>query len=135
MIADFLDAHHRHWDDAEFLFNEARLANADHHYGMAAECGLKRLMIAFGMGVKPEDGSPIKHKDRFHADKAWNRYESYRSGRLSFTLPSDDPFNDWSISQRYASREHFTRERTESHRSGARTVRVLIKKAVWEGVL
>ncbi len=49
MPADFLDVHHRHWDDAERLFAAQRWANADHLYGMAAECGLKRLMRAFGM--------------------------------------------------------------------------------------
>lgn len=50
MVTDFMDAHHRHWEDAELLFNASRWANADHHYGMVAECGLKRLMIVFGMG-------------------------------------------------------------------------------------
>ena len=46
---DFYDAHHRHWEDAERLYHNERWANADHLYGIAAECGLKRLMIAFGM--------------------------------------------------------------------------------------
>jgi hypothetical protein len=49
MQADFLDAHERHWQDAELLLTNQRLANADHLYGMSAECGLKRLMLAFGM--------------------------------------------------------------------------------------
>ncbi len=43
MQADFLDAHERHWQDAELLLTNQRLANADHLYGMSAECGLKRL--------------------------------------------------------------------------------------------
>ena len=30
MKADFLDAHNRHWKDAELLFNAKRWANADH---------------------------------------------------------------------------------------------------------
>jgi len=40
---DFLDAHERHWEDAELLFGNRRWANADHLYGLAAECGLKAL--------------------------------------------------------------------------------------------
>ncbi|WHF34964.1 hypothetical protein [Aeromonas salmonicida] len=47
MQADFLDAHARHWDDAESLLQAQRWANADHLYGMAAECGLKQLMRVF----------------------------------------------------------------------------------------
>ncbi len=56
--ADFLDAHQRHLDDAESLFQAGRLANADHLYGMASECGLKRLMAAFGMTIDSTTGSP-----------------------------------------------------------------------------
>ncbi|MDE0002871.1 MAG: hypothetical protein OXQ29_09265 [Rhodospirillaceae bacterium] len=37
--ADFLDAHRRHWCDAELLFNDSRWANADQMYGFSAECG------------------------------------------------------------------------------------------------
>jgi hypothetical protein len=47
MNADFLDAHYRHWQDAELLFGRGRLANADHLYGLAAECGLTH-----GAGVR-----------------------------------------------------------------------------------
>ena len=49
MNTDFLDAHKRHWADAELLYNEDRWANADHLYGMAAECGLKRLILLFAL--------------------------------------------------------------------------------------
>ncbi len=42
MSVDFGDAHIRHWKDAELLYCVQHLANADHLYGMAAECGLKR---------------------------------------------------------------------------------------------
>nr|VFK54807.1 MAG: hypothetical protein BECKTUN1418F_GA0071002_105616 [Candidatus Kentron sp. TUN]VFK55380.1 MAG: hypothetical protein BECKTUN1418D_GA0071000_103118 [Candidatus Kentron sp. TUN]VFK60455.1 MAG: hypothetical protein BECKTUN1418E_GA0071001_105815 [Candidatus Kentron sp. TUN] len=52
MNADFFDAHNRHWQDWEQLFASERWANADHLYGMAAECGLKCLMQAF----PPMDG-------------------------------------------------------------------------------
>jgi hypothetical protein len=42
MNTDFLDAHERHHDDADHLHANARHANADHLYGVSAECGLKR---------------------------------------------------------------------------------------------
>lgn len=61
MNPDFLDAHDRHWNDAEYLFAALRWANADHLYGLSAECGLKRLMIAFGMPVTTS-GNPQRRQ-------------------------------------------------------------------------
>lgn len=39
--SDFLNAHHRHWTDAELLYSQDRRANADHLYGLSAECGVR----------------------------------------------------------------------------------------------
>ena len=137
MIADFLDAHMRHWDDAELLFNATRWANADHLYGLAAECGLKRLMIAFDMDIDAT-GSPSSKSDRFHADRAWLRYESYRSGHhdgVNYPLPTIDPFMDWHVNQRYEHQANFTQEIAEAHRIGARIVHDLVTKAILEGIV
>ena len=46
MKADFLDAHQRHWDDAERLLQAQRWANADHLYGMAADLKVKSFQKA-----------------------------------------------------------------------------------------
>ena len=138
MIVDFLDAHVRHWDDAELLFKATRWANADHLYGLAAECGLKQLMIAFGMNVDPATGSPTNRQDWFHADHSWMRYESYRSGHhngASYLLPLNDPFIDWNASQRYAHQNNFSQGIVEAHRNGAESVYNLITKAVLEGIV
>lgn len=43
--SDFFNAHQRHWKDAELLYKEKRWANADHLYGLSAECGLKAVMV------------------------------------------------------------------------------------------
>lgn len=136
MQTDFRDAHERHWEDAELLFEQSRWANADHLYGLAAECGLKRLMIAFGMEVD-DDGVPTSRDDRVHANQVWDRYETYRSGHGSATyiLPNTNPFADWHIGQRYAHRHPFDQSRAQRHRNGADTVRNLIKTAVREGLL
>lgn len=138
-VADFYDAHERHWDDAELLFEKDRLANADHLYGMSAECGLKALMQAFDMPVDPERKDPRLRKDRVHLDgNLWQRYESYRSGHLSgprYALPPQDYFRCWRINQRYANRGAFTRERVERHRTGAMRVRELVRRARLEGLL
>ncbi len=96
MQADFLDAHERHWYDADRLFSAGRYANADHLFGMAAECGLKRLMMKFGMMVSTE-GKPKERDDREHVDKIWARFESYRSGSVEgrdYGLPTPNPFDN-----------------------------------------
>ena len=51
--ADFVDAHFRHWGDAELLFTNGRWANADQMYGFSAECGMKAVMVALGMPISP----------------------------------------------------------------------------------
>ena len=136
MNADFLDANDRHWQDAETLFVVGRFANADHLYGLSAECGLKRLMMAFGMNIDLY-GKPADKNDLVHVDKIWVRYESYRSGRsaANYILPASNQFGDWDVSQRYAKQSEFNKAYVESHREGADFVRNLIKKAKTEGLL
>lgn len=138
MQADFLDAHERHWDDAERLFQAQRWANSDHLYGMAVECGLKRLMLAFGMSFDVAKDRPAKQEDRVHADGTWARFESYRSGHArgaGYVLPSNAPFDHWDVSDRYAHQSNFDQARTQGHQAGAQSVRKLIAKAQREGLI
>lgn len=138
MQTDFLDAHERHWQDAELLWDAQRLANADHLYGMAAECGLKRLMLRFGMAFDETRGWPTKRVDREHADGIWQRFESYRHGRqdaIGYALPTENPFNDWHVAQRYAARWHFEANSVSAHRAGADLVRRLIRQAERDGLI
>lgn len=137
MIADFLDAHQRHWVDAEHLFAIGRWANADHLYGVAAECGLKRLMLKFGMQVDAT-GSPSQRPDRTHANGIWARYESYRSGygaSTKYVLPPANPFGNWDVSDRYAHQSNFNQPWAQTHRQGAKVVRMLIAQAQLDGLL
>lgn len=138
MQADFLDAHERHWEDAQHLLQAQRWANADHLYGVAAECGLKRLMLAFGMNVNPMTGSPVDSKDWKHANDIWTRFESYRSGHAQgtgYALSSGNPFTHWDVSDRYAHQSNFNQVRAQAHQMGAQAVRYLIAKAQREGLL
>lgn len=139
MQADFLDAHQRHWDDAERLFQAQRWANADHLYGMAVECGLKRLMLAFGMPYDTAKDRPTREEDRRHANGIWARFESYRCGHhqgAGYVLSAtSNPFHDWNVSQRYAHQSNFDQARTQSHQTGAQIICGLIKKAQVEGLI
>lgn len=138
MRADFLDAHRRHWDDAEHLLQEQRWANADHLYGISAECGLKRLMLKFDMPYDSVKDKPAQKQDSVHAKDIWTRFESYRSGHAQgagYMLPANNPFDNWDISDRYAHRSNFDQARAQGHRAGAMIVCALIKKAEREGLL
>lgn len=137
MDTDFHDAHSRHWDDAELLYESERWANADQLYGLAAECGLKRLMIAFGMLLDTAGNMPAAREDRVHANGVWDRYEAYRSGHHAGTDygTASGLFADWHIANRYCNRNDFSKSYVDPHKSGADEVRKLIKKAVLEGVI
>lgn len=138
MQADFLNAHERHWDDAERLMQAQRWANADHLYGMAAECGLKRLMLAFGMPYDATKDRPASGQDRVHANGSWVRFESYRSGHAQgagYVLPALNPFDNWDVSDRYAHQSNFDQALAQGHQVGAQVVCQLIAKAQREGLL
>jgi len=136
--SDFEDAHKRHWEDAEMLYDNDRWANADHLYGMAAECGLKCLMLVFGMPFDHTRDMPRNRPDRQHADGIWARYESYRYGHTKgthYALSTANPFHDWDVSQRYANRSNFDQARAQSHQAGAKAVRRLVERARREGFI
>lgn len=135
MATDFGSAHDRHHEDAELLENSTRLANADHLYGFAAECGLKALMTQFGMPVDAA-GDP-KRPNRVHVDKLWARYSVYVSDPSSskYQLGSTNYFDDWRAEDRYAADGYVTQARLERHRDGAAHVRTLVHQARMEGLL
>lgn len=138
MQADFLDAHERHWDDAERLFQAQRWANADHLYGMAAECGLKALMekLSTQGALDPKQDHVHIMEDK-RANNAWSRYQSYLSGPLAIklSLPQTNPFGDWLTSQRYAHQSNFNHARAQSHQAGAKAVCERINIARREGLV
>ena len=127
-LEDFADAHIRHWKDAELLFRERRLANADHLYGISAECGLKTVMKDLG------DFPELPSDYRKHFPKLWTIFQDFakdRDGaRYAALLAGDDPFSDWSIADRYAHRSNFAGAAVKKHRQGVETVRSLVQQ--WE---
>lgn len=137
MQADFLDAHERHFNDAERLAKAQRWANADHLYGIAVECGLKRLMLAFGMPFDVDSNDPSKSADRKHANEIWVRFESYRCGHAhgtEYALP-ENAFADWNVSQRYERQSCFDQVRVLPHQQGAGIVQAMIQKAQRDGLV
>ena len=137
--ADFIDAHHRHWADAELLFDHDRWANADHLYGFSAECGLKAVMQGCGMRVDPTTGIPDEPRHRKHVQKIWPIFRSFVETREDSEyldrLPAGEPFADWSHHDRYAHRGYCGRTDAEAHRGAAGAVRAVVEAARQNGLL
>lgn len=129
--ADFVDAHGRHWEDAEVLLGRHRWANADQLYGFSAECGLKAVMEALGMAVGTTTGTPKDKDHRTHVQDLWSAFRTFTSARqgaiyLSM-LPSGSPFSDWSHHDRYAHRSYCRETDARSHRAAARKIRPMVQ--------
>lgn len=113
---NYANAAQRHWKDAEILFNADRIANADHLYGLAAECALKALW-------EPFPGSSEKKNFRVHMDgnKLFDNLVSFLNSRnLNLSLPENPPYDDWAIDQRYCLDTLIKKDRVKLHRDWTR---------------
>ncbi len=130
--ADFADAHRRHWEDAELLFEQRRWANADQLYGFSAECGLKAVMKSQGMPV--DAGRAATEPPRKHVQHLWPVFVDFIDGldaaRRIGPLPEREPFSGWSHHNRYAHDRHFTEDSVAPHRHAARDVVLLVQHAM-----
>lgn len=135
MEADFKNAFDRHREDADLLWNNERWANADHHYGVAAECALKALLITQGIQSQDGDIGNQQKKFRVHIDELWTRYHAFMQTKNAYPLPETNPFKDWYIGQRYSNDKDITRAVTEPHRNAVNdTIYNIVKKAKLDGV-
>ena len=134
--ADFYDSHNRHLEDAELLYSNNRLCNADQLYGFAAECGLKRFLLAMGMNVDSVTGSPTD-KYRKHIHQLWPLFRAFPNGRNGSWFLSHvsvaNPFANWLPDDRYAHRTATTLSVVTQHRTAAQTLQQVMQKAVTEG--
>ena len=139
--ANFLDAHRRHWDDAELLFGRSRWANADQMYGFSAECGLKAVMRGLGMQVDVH-GTPVDQQHRQHVQVLWPIFLTFATGRGGAhwvpylrQVPTQNPFANWSHHDRYAHRAAFASNSVAPHQAAARTVMNMVQSAAQAGLL
>lgn len=116
----------RHWKDAELLARENRVENADHHYGIAAECAIKKVLVAFpAFSASGMLDSSYKQ----HINVLWNKvgHQSLQKSypKLLAILKVSNAFSDWDVNQRYfvdgavTSAALASHKRTASHLLGA----------------
>lgn len=139
MLSDFRDAAERHWGDAEYLFADTRLANADHLFGLAAECALKAVMQALGMALG-SSGAPVDQQYRVHINRLWDEFVSFASGRsggkyAAALIASANLFANWDVNQRYEHRSQFMQVDVQRHQQGAKHTMSVLQQAVIDGVV
>ncbi len=137
MSTDFRDASERHFGDGELLLAEDRLANADHLFGMSAECSVKAIMEALGMATS-KAGAPRDSGHKVHMPELWAAFQSFASGRLAsrYVEPLDkqNPFVDWKVDQRYWKQNYIGRGAARKHQNAAFQCRICLGKLVLDGV-
>lgn len=80
--ADFVDAHRRHWEDGNLLYDHDRWANAAYLLGFSAECGLKAAMHVLKWMPLDPMGTPRKPRHRQHIQAIWPLYAGLALNRL-----------------------------------------------------
>uniref|UniRef100_A0A7C4RRM4 SAM-dependent methyltransferase n=1 Tax=Desulfatirhabdium butyrativorans TaxID=340467 RepID=A0A7C4RRM4_9BACT len=139
MPTDFRDAAVRHFEDAEYLDVGDRMANADHLFGLSAECALKAVMQGLGMVLRP-DGAPDQKQHRVHINRLWGEFITFsqlRSGAkyASCIDPMNNPFSDWDVSQRYCNRNDITSVMLTRHKKGSEQTKQVLDMAILDGVV
>jgi hypothetical protein len=139
MPTDYRDSAERHWEDADYLSADNRLANADHLFGLSAECALKAVMQGLGMSLRP-DGAPAGKQHRVHINMLWDEFSAFaqtRNGSRYATAvhSKPNPFDDWDVARRYCHRSEITPTILEKHRQGAMSAIEIFKTAVLDGVI
>lgn len=139
MPTDFRDAAERHFEDAGYLEAGNRPANADHLFGLSAECALKAVMQGLGMELR-RDGAPDQRQYRVHINRLWGEFITFsqlRSGEKYASLidPMANAFSDWDVSQRYWHRNDITHDMLTRHKNGAQQTKQLLDRAILDGVV
>jgi hypothetical protein len=136
MSNDYVDAAERHLADAELLRDQGRIANADHLYGLSAECSLKAVMESLGMKMK--NGVPEDKGHKVHMPELWAAFQSFAEGRLAARylepLNHDNPFSDWLVDQRYWARSAIPDAAMSNHEAAASQCQLSLQTLVLDGV-
>lgn len=115
MVESFLNAAHRHFDDAELLRRETRLDGAGHHYGVAGECAVKAVCVEES-GTRPQKHfSDVAGQDL--RTLALPNLSGRKGQRMRAQLPN--LFLGWSVNDRYSATGHTSLAQMEQWRVDA----------------
>ncbi|MFJ4771562.1 hypothetical protein ACIP88_21055 [Streptomyces uncialis] len=148
----YASAAERHFRDAEYLRQDHRWPNADHHFGFAAECALKSLLLLFTeatMEPKPNGRPPNRPWIRKETGGAqeyghlpWSETDLavLAHGQLGSRLLTalDDhlaAFASWTEQDRYLHCEHITEESVAALGEATHAILALHQSALINGSL
>lgn len=121
MASSYQNAALRHWADSLLLDRENRIANADQLIAFAAECAIK---VALSQLPGFLNDSALADQYLVHVDVLWDRIQLQALQRrfpiLMAILKRENPFRDWSVSQRYEDDDAVLPGAKERHREAAR---------------
>lgn len=121
MAEDYGVAAVRHYNDAVLLEEHARISNADHHFGFAAECAIKSVLVDLPGFVTAGRLDAAYHK---HVNQLWDSVPLQNVHRRHRTmvavLKQQRPFHDWSVDQRYETDGTITPAAAANHKQAAK---------------
>jgi hypothetical protein len=138
---DFQGASKRHYQDAELLIANKRIPNAGHLLGFAAECGIKALLVAYGLETDPQTGDikearPPRYKT--HVNTLINNVQTFAVSRQYSKylgmMPNLKAFSDWDTGHRYWNGAAIPPAHSR-WRNAAREVVQMLDQAKLDGVL
>ncbi len=138
MTRNFKDAAIRHFSDADYLFAANRKPNAGQLYGFCAECGIKALLILFGLPIEKNSGDLLtKSQFKMHINGLIaNLYSFVPSDRTYFSylgmIPGITMFRDWSVDHRYFA-EPAIPQSYSKWKIAAQQIRAMMDRAVLDG--
>jgi len=119
-MENYTDAALRHWKDAELLEKENRVENADHHYGFAAECAIKKVLAVHPSFQKQGELYPFYKK---HINVLWGRIHLQSNHKfvssLFAVLQTSNQFFDWDVDQRYGANGAVSPKAMKMHKIAA----------------
>jgi hypothetical protein len=109
----------RHYKDGELLASTSRLENADHLFGLAAECAIK-VALAHSISQKAISQVPYVHINQGLWGAALLQIQAKRFPGLALLLKGNNPFSDWDVGQRYFGDGVVKQPTIDNHRKAAR---------------
>jgi hypothetical protein len=140
---DYDAAARRHYKDAQFLFGGGRWPNADHLAGVAAECGLKTILLGYLGVTLNQRNMPVygqANRSLGHINALWNELPQVVSGRTvgpAFTalLAGQSPFVNWTIDDRYSDGSAITQQDALGHINTAKAILGILEQAMLTGAV
>ncbi|MEW5801537.1 MAG: hypothetical protein AB1847_05455 [bacterium] len=140
-VVDFSGASKRHYHDAELLLTNSRIPNAGHLFGFAAECGIKALLVSYGLQVDKTTGDIIEKKPfkyKTHINVLINNVQTFPGSPAYFQyvqmMPKLMAFSNWHTSHRYHEESSIPGSHNNWHEAAKEVIKML-DQALADGVI